>query len=45
MEGGLRGGLKRVLIEGIALVHSAHVICRDEDQIWDDELLISKVGK
>ena len=34
MEGGLRGGLKRVLTEGIALVHSAHVLCRDEGQKW-----------
>ena len=34
MEGGLRGGLKRVLTEGMALMHSAHGICRDGDQIW-----------
>ena len=33
MEGGLRGGPKRVMTEGMALVHSAHVLHRDRDRI------------
>ena len=33
MEGGLRGGLKRVMTEGMALVHSAHALCRDRLRI------------
>ena len=33
MEGGLREGPKRVMTEGMALVHSAHVLHRDRDRI------------
>ena len=33
MEEGLRGGPKRVMTEGMALVHSAHALCRDRDRI------------
>ena len=33
MEEGLRGGPKRVMTEGMALVHSAHVLCRDRLRI------------